>query len=140
MKRLKAMAELFQKITAGVLFVTAVYIPVFYGWDLELGPELLWQIMALSAVCTLGSVILPLEGEQEVARTSMLIRFILYYAYINGVVLAMGDCFEWFSFDNGKQVFGMLLAIAFVYLAVACITYWMEYREAEKMNQKLKER
>jgi len=140
MKRLKSMAEFFEKITTGILFVTAIYIPAFYGWDEALHVKILWQILLLSVVCTLGSIIMPLGEEKEVSRNSMLIRHSLYYIYINVVVLALGYLFGWFSFQNAGQVFGMLLAIAFVYIAVALVCYWIQLREAEKINRKLKER
>ncbi len=140
MKRLKSMAEFFEKITTGILFVTAVYIPAFYGWDEVLHVEILWQILLLSVVCTLGSIIMPLGEEKEVSRNTMLMRHSLYYIYINVVVLALGYLFDWFSFQNAGQVFGMVLAIAFVYIVVALVCYWIQLREAEKINRKLKER
>lgn len=140
LKRLEMMASLFVKITTGILFVTAVYISVFYGWNQELQVEILWQILVLAAICTLGSVLLPVEEEKEVSKKSMLIRVILYFVYINIVVLFFGNIFEWFVFDNRKQFLGMIAAIAFVFLVVMVFSYWMEYKEAERINQKLKQR
>lgn len=140
MKRLEAMAAIFVKVAAGILFVTAVYIPVFYGWDLELHADILWQILFLSAVCTLGSIILPLEGEREVSRKTMFIRIVGYYIYINAAVLGFGFLFGWFVFRNGPQVLGMEVAIAFVYIVVYIVSYWFQSREAKRMNEKLKER
>ncbi len=139
MKRLESMFILFEKVTVGVVFVTAVYIPVFYGWETEIYANILWQILFLSAVCALGSMILPLEGEKEVSRISMFVRIILYYVYINVVVLGLGLFYEWFTFRNGWQVLGMELAITFVYGMVAFISYRSQCREAKRMNQKLKE-
>ena len=140
LKRLKFMFSLFDKIVVGILFVTAIYIPVFYGWNTVLYPEILWHILFLSIICMLGSVLLPLEGEKEVSRNSLLFRNILYFIYINMVVLCFGVFVEWFSFRNWRQLLGMLAAISFVYAAVMIILYWLESREAERINQKLKER
>ncbi|MCI9083397.1 MAG: DUF3021 domain-containing protein [Lachnospiraceae bacterium] len=140
MKRLKSMAVFFERITTGVLFVTAIYIPVFYGWDEVIYVKILWQILFLSGICTLGSVIMPLDGEKEVSRLSMLVRHCLYYIYINAVVLVLGYVFGWFSFHHLEQVIGMVAAIAFVYFVIVLVCYWIQYREAEKMNRKLKER
>lgn len=142
MKRLKSMVSVFEKVTAGILFVTAVFISVFYGWDIELSVDILWQILFLSAVCALGSIILPLEGEKEkeVSRIAMLVRTIIYFIYINVVVLGFGFLFEWFTFDNSWQVFGMELAIIFVFAAVALIFYWSQCLEARRMNEELKKR
>ena len=71
MKRLQSMISFFEKITAGILFVTAIYIPVFYGWDLVIYADILWQILLLSAVCTLGSILMPLEGEKEMLQKEL---------------------------------------------------------------------
>lgn len=140
MKRLQSMISFFEKITAGILFATAIYIPVFYGGDFLIYADILWQILLLSAVCTLGSILMPLEGEKEISRYAMLVRTILYYIYVNVVVLGLGFLFGWFSFRNGLQVLGMELAIAFVYLVVYLVSYWTQCQEAKRMNEKLKER
>lgn len=140
LKRLEAMTSLFVKITTGILFVAAVYISVFYGWEEELQVKILWQILALALICTLGSFVLPVDGEREISRKSMLIRIVIYYVYVNVVVLFCGFSFQWFSFHNLKQVLGMIVAIAFVYLAIAIFSSWLGYREAEQMNRKLEGR
>lgn len=140
LKRLAMVTSLFVKITTGILFVSAVYISVFYGWEEELQVKILWQILALALVCALGSFVLPVGSEREVSKKSMLIRAVIYYVYVNVIVLFCGFLFEWFSFDNLKQVLGMVVAIAFVYLAVGVLSSWLEYREAERMNRKLEKR
>ena len=82
MKRLEFMISVFEKVTAGILFVAAVFISVFYGWDTNLNVNILWQILFLSAVCALGSMMLPLEDEKEVSRIAMLVCTIIYFIYI----------------------------------------------------------
>ena len=139
-KRLEAMVSLYVKIATGILFVTAVYISVFYGWKEELQVKILWQILGLAGICTLGSLILPVDGGEEVSKKSMLARIVGYYVYVNVIVLLCGFLFGWFSFRNWKQVLGMVMAIAFVYLAVGVLSSWLEYREAERMNRKLEGR
>lgn len=139
-RRLEEMAALYVKITTGILFVAAIFISVFYGWEAELRVGILWQVLGLAAVCTLGSVVLPVGGGREVSKNAMLGRILAYYAYVNFVVLLCGFLFEWFSFGNLSQVFGMLAAIAFVYLTVAILSFWQGCREAGRMNQKLEGR
>lgn len=136
-KRLDEMASLFVKITTGILFAAAVYITVFYGWELELHVDILWQILVLSLICTLGSLVIPADGQREVSRGSMLARIAVYYIYVNAAVLFGGFLFGWFSFDNLKQTLGMAAAVAVVYLAVWLCSSWLEFREAEQINQKL---
>ena len=86
-KRLEAMVSLYVKIATGILFVTAVYISVFYGWKEELQVKILWQILGLAGICTLGSLILPVDGGEEVSKKSMLARIVGYYVYVNVIVL-----------------------------------------------------
>ncbi|TGY95584.1 DUF3021 domain-containing protein [Petralouisia muris] len=136
-KRLDAMASLFVKITTGILFASAVFITVFYGWELELHVDILWQILVLAFICTLGSLVISVDGQREISRRSMLIRIAVYYAYVNAAVLFGGFLFRWFSFDNLNQVLGMVAAVAVVYLAVWICSSWLDYREAEQINRKL---
>lgn len=140
LKRIKEMMSLFVKTTTGILFVTAVYITVFYGWENTSKVNLLWEILGLSALCTLGSLILPLEGEKEVSKAATLIRVILYYIYVNIVTLIFGYAAEWYLISDMKQVLGMVAAVAFVFFVIAAVYYWAQYQEAKKMNQKLRER
>lgn len=139
LEKVKTMISLFMRITAGVLFVTAVYITVFFGMEIELGVEILWQILSVSVITTFGSVIC-IAADNKVSKIGMLLCHITYFLYVNAVVLLMGWYFEWFHLREWKQVLGMLIAILFVYVVVMAVTYWMDYREAEKMNRKLKER
>lgn len=140
LKRLEFMVSLFVKIATGILFVTAVYIPVFYGWNLDLHADILWQILILAAVCTAGGILLPVEGTKEVSRKSLLLRSVFYFIYVNFVVIFFGVFVEWFSIRDRKQLLGMIAAIAFVFMVVFVLSYWHDSREADRMNQKLKER
>lgn len=140
LKRLECMMAMFTKITTGVVFVTAVFIQIFYGGDVELGVEILWQDLIVSAVCTLPTLIIPLENEREVSKYSMLIRMLLCYFLINIVVFLLGSYFSWFVLNDWKQVIGMVVTIAFVFVFVMMVSYWAEYQVTERMNQKLKGR
>lgn len=140
LKRLESIVSLFARITTGVLFVAAVFINVFYGNDCDIEVKLLWQILLVSGVCALGALILPFDAKREVSKYSMLICMLIYYFFVNVVVLLSGFYFEWFYIDNWKQVLGMVVAIAFVFVVVTLITYHAEYQVAEKMNRKLQER
>lgn len=141
MKRVESMLSIFGKVTIGIMLATAIYIPIFYGRK-AIYSEILWQILGLSAVCALGSIILPLEdGEsREVSKMTMLVRSILYYIYNNLVVLGLGFRFRWFTFRNGFQVLGMEIAIVGVFIGIYSYCYYMQYQEAKRMNEKLKEK
>lgn len=140
MDRLESMLWIFVKTTTGVVFVTAVFITVFLGWNVSFGVELLWQDLIVSLVCTVGSIILPLETVKEVSKRSMQVHMILYYIYLNIAVLFCGYNFGWFEISDMKQVLGMLLGVAFVFSTMTGFSYWSAYRTADRMNEKLKER
>ena len=85
------LAMLFFGITTGIVLVTAVYIGVFWGSGSEIEVNILWQILIVSALCTLGSLLIPCEAEKEVSKRSMFVRMILYFIYVNaGTGLAAG--------------------------------------------------
>ena len=140
LKKLEYMISIFTKITTGVVFATAVFIQIFYGGDVRISVEVLWQDLIVSAVCTLPALFIPIEGEREVSKISMLRRMLLYYCFVNAVVISLGVYFSWFVLSDWKQVLGMEAAIAVVFAFVMAVSYWAEYRTAEQMNQKLKGR
>ena len=143
LERLESMISMFTRITTGVLFVTTVFIQTFWGDDFTFGVEVLWQILMLSLVCAIGTVIiLPLRkmGSGEISKHAVLLRFVLQYLFINVVVLSLGFYFEWYDTGNFQQILGMVIAIAFVFVAVTVISYLASYQTARKMNQKLRER
>lgn len=141
-KRLQFMLGIFVKITTGVIVVTAVYISVFWGIKVDVKVVLLWQILCVSALCTVGSILLPASEEdaQEISKKGMLIRMIVYFILVNIVVLGCGFCFQWFSPSDWKMVLGMEISIIGVFAAVTAASYFDDYRIAEKMNRRLKER
>ena len=138
LKRLESIVSLFTRITTGIVFIAAVYIQVFWSHETEFGINLLWQILIVSGVCAIGSVILPFE--EDVSKHSMQIRTILYYIFVNATVLFCAFYFGWCNRNDWKQILGMVAAIAFVFIVVLLVSFWVDYQMAEKMNQKLRER
>lgn len=138
-KYMQIIFSVYVKITTFVVLAAAVYIGVFWGADTELSVVILWQILIVSGICSLVSLV-PMNGEKELSKASLLFRNALSYAYINIVVLGFGFYFNWFYFSNWKMVLGMEICILMVFIAVMLTEYFIEYKTAEKMNEKLKER
>lgn len=138
-KYMQIIFSAYVKITTFVVLATAVYIGVFWGADTELSVVILWQILIVSGICSLVSLV-PMNGEKELSKASLLFRNALSYTYINIVVLGFGFYFNWFYFSNWKMVLGMEICILMVFIAVMLTEYFIEYKMAEKMNEKLKER
>lgn len=141
-KEAQSVLAYFFRITTSVVFASAVYITVFWGVDCELGVRLLWQILGSSAVCALGCCLV--SGSQvsgkEISKRGMQIRMVLLYIYINVIVLSCGFIFEWFYLSDWKMILGMELCIAFTFCVVTVLSYFADYKAAEKMNQRLQER
>ena len=82
----------YMRVVTLVVFVSAVYIVVFCGWKTELNVTILWEILGVSFLTSLGSVIaFPVsDSEKEISKQAMLIRNLLYFLFVNMVVLGCG--------------------------------------------------
>ena len=134
----------YMRVVTLVVFVSEVYIVVFWGWNTEIDVTILWEILGVSFVTSLGSVIaiaFPVsDSEKEISKQAMLIRNLLYFLFVNVVVLGCGFWFGWFYISDWRMIAGMEACIVFVYCSVVAISYYMESRVADRMNRKLKER
>ena len=138
-KKLKILMDVFAKITLGVLLASAAYISAIWGFDAQISVQILWQILIVSAVCSIPILMFPADDEKELSKKGMLVRHFIYFVYVNGTVLGFGTLFEWFSTDKPEMVILMEILIVFVYAGVNLIYYMNDHAEAEKMNQKLDE-
>ena len=130
--------QVFTKITTWTLFAAACFITVFWGNEADIGVGLLWQILGLALVCTLGAM--GLVGRTEgMGKKQLLLRYLLCYIFINGVIITGGLVFEWFYLSDWKMVASMLVLIALGFLAITWFGFRAAKREAALMNEKLKE-
>ena len=134
MKRIKDLFFVFVCVTTCVVFVTAVYITIFWP-QVSLGVEILWQILGVSCLSSFGICLYP---EKERSSKSTLIHYILHYIYTNVVVLGCGIWFGWFYADNLSMVLAMVVVIALVFLLVSVIVWNRNKKMAALMNERLK--
>lgn len=137
--KIKNLINVFSKITICVLVASATYITAFWGWNAQISVQILWQILVVSAVCSIPILIYPRDGEKELSKKGMIVRQILYFIYVNIAVLGLGRLFGWFCFTNMKMLAFMEALIVFVYVAVNLIIYINERMVAENLNRRLKE-
>ena len=133
LKKLRDMLFIFGCVTTCVLFVTALYITIFWP-QAVLGVEILWQILSVSFLCSVVNVFFL---EREAGRRGMLIFHILRYVLSNAIVLVCGFLFEWFYVDNLPMVLAMVLSIAVVYVIVSVAAWKHEKQQAALMNERL---
>jgi len=134
-KKLKTLLFTFACVTTCVVFVTAVYTAVFWP-RASFGSGILWQILFVSLLCSLGIYIYP---EREVSKRAALLLHFGHYLVVNVVVLGCGIWFEWFYADNFWMVSGMVAAIALVFFLVSAVLWKRDRQMAVLMNERLKE-
>ena len=114
--KIKNLINVFSKITICVLVASAAYITAFWGWNAQISVQILWQILVVSAVCSIPILMYPRDGEKELSKKGMIVRQILYFIYVNIAVLGLGRLFGWFYFTNMKMLAFMEALIVFVYV------------------------
>ena len=128
-KRLKILVDTFAKITLGVSFAAAFYISVIWGLDAHISVKVLWEVL----------IVFPVDGEKELSKNGMLLRRIIYFIFVNCVVLGLGWLFGWFYIEKPAMVAFMEFLIIFVYVTVNAVVYISENAEAKNMNKRLEE-
>lgn len=136
MRKLGFLTFIFVMVNTCVELAVAFFVTVVNPTD-TVGTMLLWQIPAVSFLCTLGSLIYP--WDRDMKKREMGIRILIHYLYVNGVVLGAGFVFRWFQFTHLVSVVSMLLTIALIYALVSVISWTRSARFAKRMNEKLEE-
>lgn len=133
--RIKATLYTFVCVTTCIVFAAAIFTTVF-GTSETIRTEMLWQILIVSALCSLGTMIYP---DYEVTKRKAVFLTVLHYIIVNVVVLGGGILFAWFDADNLQMVMLMLLLIAIIYCLVAAVLWKRAADMATLMNEKLAE-
>ncbi len=128
------MIFVFVCVTTCVLFVTALYITIFWQ-QAVLGVEILWQILCVSFLCSIVTFFYP---QREVGRKAMMMLYIGHYVLTNVIVLGCGIWFGWFYIDNLPMVLAMFLAIAVIFVVVSAVAWRRGTQQAALMNERLR--
>ncbi len=133
--KLKGLLHTYVCVMSGVVFATAVFITVFMPRT-ELEVELLWQMMLVSFLCSVGVLLYP---EKAVSRKKMVLLVALHYVEVNVAVLGFGFYFGWFSIQYLPHVIGMLVLINVLFLVVSTVEWKRGKKIALQMNRRLAE-
>ncbi len=139
-EKMKLLLDIFGKITAGVLMAAAAYITIFWGTEAKISAMILWQVLIVSAVCSVPVLLFAADNGKELSKRSMFVRQFLYFLFVNVVVLGLGSLFDWFEFRNVSMVLVMEAMIIAVYALVNVVSYLSDRAAAQNMNEKLQER
>ena len=139
-EKMKLLLDIFGKITAGVLMAAAAYITIFWGTEAKISAMILWQVLIVSAVCSVPVLLFAADNGKELSKRGMFVRQFLYFLFVNVVVLGLGSLFAWFEFRNVSMVLVMEAMIIAVYALVNVVSYLSDRAAAQNMNEKLQER
>lgn len=135
MNKVKRLLHTYVCVMSCVVLAAAIFITVFMP-DEELRVGLLWQMMLVSFLCSIGSLIFP---EKAVSRKRRMLLIFLHYTEVNVVVLGLGFYFGWFSVKYLPHVLGMLATINVIYLIVSVVEWKRGKEIARQMNRRLAE-
>ena len=80
-EKLKMLMDIFGKVTFGVLMAAAVFISVFGGFDAQISVEILWQILAVSAVCSVPVLMFGSDASRELTKKGMFVQTAIIFHF-----------------------------------------------------------
>lgn len=135
MNTIKRIIQTFAYTMAGTTISTAVFITLFVP-ELTFPIILIWEIIAMSAVCSLGNFIYYYK--EVVSKKQMKIRILCHYLYINMVVFGGAFLWGWLTPGLITEFLVMLVLIAVVYVVIMIAIFRQEEKMAENINRQLR--
>ena len=133
--KLKKLLHTYICVLSCVVLATAAFITIFMP-QVELGVELMWQMMLVSFLCSIGVLMYP---EKAIGRGKTVVLVVLHYVEVNASVLGFGFYFGWFSIRYLPHVLGMLTLINVIFLAISTVEWRRGKEIARQMNRHLAE-
>ena len=133
MKRVSEFVKWFFYITTCVLFICAANIQLS-GGDV-ISANTLWQIMLSGFVTSLVTVFFR-PSEWDGGRAGI-IKIVIHYFALCAVMILFGCWFGWMDFDL-HGIIMMVISVAVVYFLVYFASYWLDKKQADEINRKLK--
>lgn len=121
--------------TTGILSICAIHITL--SGEKTIPSMILWQILFAGLVTT--AVTIYFASIQAVDTKINMIRLIMHYIALSLTMIGIGYWFHWIEM-NVLGIIIMLLSVAFVYVFSMMMYYFLDKKEAEEMNEKLKEK
>lgn len=118
-------------IIASALFITFI-IPETY-----LEATFLWQVILLSALCSLTTLIF--YSNHELSKKSLLLRNIIHLFAIVSIMLGGSLYFRWINIDNTFSIVIMLISIVVVYIVVTVASFMNNKIMANQLNERLEQ-
>lgn len=135
MKILSLFIKFFLYITTGILIVCTINYQIS-GNNL-IPVETLWRILLSGFLTTVVTMLFfPKENK---GKSTTFIQYFIHYGILCIVMMICGHWFGWMNF-NLAGIIMMLVSVAIVYLLTFFSYYLLDLRQANEINQKLKEK
>lgn len=134
-RKCKVILNIFCMVTTCVVFAVALFTMVINPTD-EIPTATLWQIPAVSALSSLGTLLYP--WDKAMGKLENAVRTGLHYILCLGIVLWAGWRFEWYGLTV-RNIAGMVAIITVIFAAVSVAARVRAARDAKQMNEKLQE-
>ncbi len=135
MNRLKLILRTFIYVLAGSEIGTAIYITILKP-DARINLALLWQVIIMSLISSLGSLIFA--SKKELGKKQMKIRQTIHAIYTIIVVLGIAILCGWVSVSSIVELIVMILMITGIYSSVCFMMFRQSEKEAEYINRRLR--
>lgn len=133
---IQKMIQSFFIIATGSLASTAIFITLIDP-HATLDVIILWQILAIALLTTPLSFIF--YAHREFSKKEALIRQVIHYIILNIVLVGCAYLFDWFSIRTPKNLLLFIGLIFIVYLSANYFCFTGDKKEANKLNEKIKQ-
>lgn len=135
MRKLSDFIKWYTYITISILIVCTIQFGIYCEEMIPLAT--LWQILLSGFLTTLVTVLLVLTEDNR--KWMNVVRGVLHYILLCIIMIACGNWFGWLNLDLAG--IGMMVgAVAVVYILSFGAYYITDLKQANEINQKLKEK
>lgn len=136
MKRLSEFIKWYIYITISILVVCTIIFGAFSSGD-TMPVDTLWQILLSGFLTTLVTILMVIT--ECTKKYVSVIKYVLHYVLLCAVMILCGNWFGWIRFE----LYGVVMmagAVAVVYILAFGVYYLIDLKQANEINQKLKEK
>lgn len=136
MRRLRFLFHIYAMVMVGVTLAVALFTTIISPIE-RVESVLLWQMMLVSGLCTLTSLIYP--WNREMGKVEIIVKTVFHYVLVNVIVLGSGALFEWYNPSKFYSVAAMVLTIAAIFGVITAGSWKRAALDAARMNERLEE-
>lgn len=134
MNMMKQIFLVFLYILAGSLIGSTLFI-TFYAADTPIGVLFLWQLILLSVLCAVATLIF--YSNHELSKRQYLIRNVVHYIAIHIIMLTGAVYFQWINSNQLWDIVIFILIITLVYVIVNVAVFISNKTLAKQLNEQL---